>query len=145
MHTRNDITVNRAMFILGGYMFDPRARYSFTVWTSAGAASIIVAGNIGWSFNKAITITGGYTGVPGSRSLVATFPFFTATDRSMADNFFRPGFTQGVWANGEPVPGLHYLTFLGNGLNTLSISAEQDRYAPALVGQYLVGTVGALR
>ena len=125
VHTRNDITVNRAMFILGGYVFDPRARYSFTVWTSAGAASIIVAGNIGWSFNKAITITGGYTGVPGSRSLVATFPFFTSTDRSMADNFFRPGFTQGVWLNGEPVNGLHYLTFLGNGLNTLNISANK--------------------
>src|SRR3954471_9403756 len=33
VHTRNDITVNRAMFILGGYIFDPRLRYSFTVWT----------------------------------------------------------------------------------------------------------------
>ena len=125
VHTRNDITVNRAMFILGGYIFDPRARYSFTVWTSAGAASIIVAGNIGWQFSRALAITGGYTGVPGSRSLVATFPFFSATDRSMADNFFRPGFTQGVWANGEPVKGLNYLTFVGNGLNTLSISANK--------------------
>jgi hypothetical protein len=125
VHTRNDITVNRAMFILGGYIFDPRARYSFTVWTSAGAASIIVAGNIGWQFSRALAITGGYTGVPGSRSLVATFPFFTATDRSMADNFFRPGFTQGVWANGEPVKGLNYLTFVGNGLNTLNISANK--------------------
>ena len=48
VHTRNDITVNRAMFILGGYVFDQRARYSFTVWTSAGAASIVVASNIGW-------------------------------------------------------------------------------------------------
>ena len=108
VHTRNDITVNRAMFILGGYIFDKRARYSFTVWTSAGAASIIVASNIGWTFNKALSITGGYTGVPGSRSLVNTFPFFTATDRSMADNFFRPGFTQGVWVNGEPAKGLNY-------------------------------------
>jgi hypothetical protein len=125
VHTRNDITVNRAMFILGGYIFDERLRYSFTVWTSAGAASIIVAGNIGWQFNKSLTFTGGYTGVPGSRSLVATFPFFTATDRSMADNFFRPGFTQGVWANGEPVEGLGYLVFVGNGLNTLSISASK--------------------
>ena len=52
VHTRNDITVNRAMFILGGYIFDQRARYSFTVWTSAGAASIVVASNIGWVFNK---------------------------------------------------------------------------------------------
>jgi hypothetical protein len=125
VHTRNDITVNRAMFILGGYIFDQRARYSFTVWTSAGAASIIVASNIGWQFNKALTITAGYTGVPGSRSLVNTFPFFTSTDRSMADNFFRPGFTQGAWASGELGDGLNYLAFVGNGLNTLSISANK--------------------
>ena len=125
VHTRNDITVNRAMFILGGYIFDQRLRYSFTVWTSAGAASIIVASNIGWQFNKALAIMAGYTGVPGSRSLVNTFPFFTATDRSMADNFFRPGFTQGAWANGELLNGLNYLAFVGNGLNTLNISANK--------------------
>src|SRR4029077_3711734 len=125
VNTRNDITVNRSMFILGGYIFDKRALYSVTVWTSAGAASIVVAGNIGWRFNKALTLTGGYTGVPGSRSLVNTFPFFQVIDRSMADNFFRPGFTQGVWASGEPVKGLNYLVFLGNGLNTLNISANK--------------------
>lgn len=125
VHLRNDITVNRTMFILGGYIFDKRLRYSSTVWTSAGAASIVVAANIGWQFNKAFSITGGYTGVPGSRSLVNTFPFFTSTDRTMADNFFRPGFTQGIWANGEPVKGLNYLAFVGNGLNTLNISANK--------------------
>src|SRR5215217_2487916 len=125
VHRRNDITVNRSMFILGGYMFSKKLQYSLTVWTSAGAASIVVAGNIGWRFNKALTITGGYTGVPGSRSLVGTFPFFQPTDRSMADNFFRPGFTQGIWANGEPVKGLNYLVFVGNGLNTLSITANK--------------------
>ena len=125
VHTRNDITVNRAMFILGGFIFDPRLRYSFTVWTSAGAASIVVASNIGWQFGKALTLTAGYTGVPGSRSLVNTFPFFAAIDRSMVDNFFRPGFTQGAWASGEPLTGLNYLLFVGNGLNTLSISAAK--------------------
>jgi len=125
VHKRNDITVNRSMFVFNGYAFDKRARYNLTVWTSAGAASIVVAGNIGWQFNKALTITGGYTGVPGSRSLVNTFPFFTSTDRTMADNFFRPSFTQGVWANGEPLKGLNYLVFVGNGLNTLNISATK--------------------
>ena len=125
VNTRNDITVNRTMFILGGYIFDKRLRYSSTVWTSAGAASIVVAGTIGWQFNSAVTLTGGYTGVPGSRSLVNTFPFFTASDRSMADNFFRPGFTQGIWANGELTKGLNYLLFVGNGLNTLNISATK--------------------
>jgi hypothetical protein len=125
VHNRNDITVNRSMFVFAGHMFDPRLQYSLTVWTSAGAASIVVAGNIGWRFNDAFTLTGGYTGVPGSRSLVNTFPFFQPTDRSMADNFFRPGFTQGVWANGEPLEGLSYLAFVGNGLNTLNISASK--------------------
>ena len=125
VHSRNDITVNRSMFILAGYMFSKKLQYSMTVWTSAGAASIVVAGNIGWRFNKALTVTGGYTGVPGSRSLVGTFPFFQPIDRSMADNFFRPGFTQGVWANGEPVKGLNYLVFVGNGLNTLNITANK--------------------
>ena len=124
VHTRNDITVNRAMFILGGYVFDQRLRYSFTVWTSAGAASIVVASNVGWVFNKGLMVMAGYTGVPGSRSLVNTFPFFTGTDRSMADNFFRPGFTQGAWATGDLGGGLNYLAFVGNGLNTLNISAN---------------------
>ena len=66
---RNDITVNRAMFILGGYIFDKRLRYSFTVWTSAGAASIVVASNIGWRFNQGTDRhREGTPGVPGSRS-----------------------------------------------------------------------------
>jgi len=125
VHPRNDFTVNRAMFIFNGFIFDKRLFYSFTVWTSAGAASIVVAANIGWRFNQALTIIGGYNGAPGSRSLVNTFPFFTGVDRSMADNFFRPGFTQGVWALGEPVKGLNYMAFVGNGLNTLSISANK--------------------
>jgi hypothetical protein len=125
VNQRNDITVNRTMFILGGYIFDKRLRYSSTVWTSAGAASIVVAGTIGWQFGRGFTLTGGYTGVPGSRSLVNTFPFFASSDRTMADNFFRPGFTQGVWANGEPVKGLNYLVFVGNGLNTLNVSASK--------------------
>lgn len=125
VNKRNDITVNRSMFILGGYIFDERAKYSLTVWTSAGAASIVVAGNIGWQFNKAFTLTAGYTGVPGSRSLVNTFPYFTATDRSMADNFFRPGFTQGLWANGELGHGLNYIAFVGNALNSINISAAK--------------------
>jgi hypothetical protein len=58
VHSRNDITVNRSMFILAGYMFSKKLQYSMTVWTSAGAASIVIAGNIGWRFNKGLTITG---------------------------------------------------------------------------------------
>ena len=125
VNTRNDITVNRAMFILGGYIWDQRLKYSLTVWTSAGSNSIVVAGNIGWQFNKRLTVTGGYFGVPGSRSLVNSFPYFASTDRTMADNFFRPAFTQGVEFKGELLKNWHYLALVGNGLNTLNISAAK--------------------
>ena len=143
VHRRNDITVNRAMFILGGYIFDQRLRYSFTVWTSAGAASIVVASNVGWRFNRAATVMAGYTGVPGTRSLVNTFPFFSAIDRSMADNFFRPGFTQGVWLTGEPANGLNYMMFVGNGLNTLNISAAKIDTSLLLSGSVWWEPLGA--
>jgi len=43
----------------------------------------------------------------------------------MADNFFRPGFTQGAWASGELAKSVSYLGFIGNGLNTLNVSANK--------------------
>ena len=145
VHRRNDITVNRTMFILGGYVFDKRARYSFTVWTSAGAASIVVASNIGWQFNKALTVIGGYTGIPGSRSLVNTFPFFTSTDRSMADNFFRPGFTQGAWATGELGERAELSGVRRQRPQHPEHLGQQDRHASGDVRQRLVGTAGSVR
>jgi hypothetical protein len=43
----------------------------------------------------------------------------------MADEFFRGGFTNGVWANGEVAPGLWYNVAVGNNLSTLGITAKQ--------------------
>ncbi len=63
----------------------------------------------------------------------------------MADNFFRPGFTQGVWLTGEPVKGLNYLAFVGNGLNNPEYLGKQDRYESAGLRQRLVGAAGSLR
>lgn len=134
VHRRNDITVNRQMFNFSGYVFDPRLGYSLKIWTSAGAASIVITGNLAWRFGKALTLTAGYTGVPGSRSLVGTFPYFQTIDRTMSDNFFRPGFTQGAWAVGELGGGLSYQAFVGNGLNTLNISANKIDTHLALAG-----------
>ena len=61
----------------------------------------------------------------------------------MADNFFRPGFTQGAWANGELGHGLNYMAFVGNGLNTLSISATEIDTHLALSGSVWWEPLGA--
>jgi len=118
---RNDLTVNREMFTFAGYIFDKRLTFGLFAWTSAATTQVVVSGNVSWRFNKAITLNSGYWAVPGSRTLTFTFPYFTQPERSLADNFFRPGFTQGIWFTGEPVKGLNYDVFIGDGLNTLTI------------------------
>ncbi len=44
----------------------------------------------------------------------------------MADEYFRPGFTMGLWLTGEPVDTLFYTAMIGNNLSTLGISARED-------------------
>ncbi len=43
----------------------------------------------------------------------------------MADEFFRPYFTNGVWAQGELTPGLWYNAMIGNNSSSLGIKAVQ--------------------
>jgi len=122
---RNDISFNRDLLTFSGYAFDPNLKYNIIVWSSGSLASVVVAGGITYEFDKAFALSGGYNGLPGSRSLLGGFKELTGLDRSMADTFFRPGFTQGVWATGEPVEGLFYNVMIGNSLNTLQINASK--------------------
>jgi len=93
------------MIMFNGYVFDKRLQFNIITWASNSIATVIAGGELAFRFDKAITLNAGYWTVPGSRTLTATFPYFTQLDRSMADNFFRPGFTQGVWAIREPMNG----------------------------------------
>jgi len=120
---RNDISFNRDLLVLSGYAFDPKMQYNVVIWSSGSLASVVVAGGITYQFSDSFNLSGGYNGLPGSRSLIGNFKDLAGIDRSMADTFFRPGFTQGVWATGEPVDGLYYNVMVGNSLNTLQIGA----------------------
>jgi hypothetical protein len=64
----------------------------------------------------------GRSGQPLARQHVSVLHSQRSND---GRQLFRPGFTQGVWATGEPVKGLSYLFFIGNGLNTLNVSATK--------------------
>jgi hypothetical protein len=102
---RNDFSLNRNMFQFTGYIFDKRLQYNLIIWDSNTSAAIVVGGFVSLRFNKAITLYSGYWGAPGSRTLTGSFPYFVQPERSMADQFFRPGFTQGAWIDGEPWKG----------------------------------------
>ncbi len=54
------------------------------------------------------------------------FPFWLNVDnRMMADEFFRPSYTSGIWAQGDIIKGLQYQVMLGNNLSTLGVNSGQ--------------------
>jgi hypothetical protein len=131
---RNDIQLHRMLLTFTGWVFDPKFNYATTVWTVNATTQINVVGYLSYDFGRALTLYGGVGGLPGTRSLQGSHPYWLGNDRVMADEFFRPGFTMGVWATGEPLPTLFYNVMLGNNLSTLGIDAREDTRQMAMAG-----------
>jgi hypothetical protein len=123
VNKRNDIQLTRDVFYFSGFVFDRRLDFNILLYTSSATLSATAAGYVGFVFDKAFAVRAGFFSLPSVRSLTGTYPFFHSVDRSMANNYMRPGFTQGVWANGELFPGFNYIAMLGNSLNTLDTAA----------------------
>ncbi|HXU06495.1 MAG TPA: hypothetical protein VN903_36315 [Polyangia bacterium] len=130
---RNDIQLTRDVFYFSGYAFDPRLDFNILVFTSSATLVATAAGYVGFVFDKWFALRAGYFSLPSARSMTGTYPWFHGTDRSMSTNYFRPGFTQGIWANNEAGPGFNYLAMIGNSLNTLDIKSVNidNRFAAA--------------
>ncbi len=125
---RHDIWPHRIMVFFKGWLGNEKLVYSVTFWTVQDTAQVAIFGNIGYQFSRRFSIYGGLNGNPGTRSLQGSHPFWLGNDRVMADEFFRPFFTGGVWAQGEVVPGLWYNAMLGDNNSILDVkSSALDR------------------
>jgi hypothetical protein len=122
---RNDIQLQREMIFFSGWVYQPKFLYTAMIWTVNSTNQVAVAGNLTYNFNKGFVLSGGIGGLPGTTSLRGTFPYNFGTDRQLADDFFRPGFTGGIWAGGEPLPKLNYKVMVGNNLSQIGINATK--------------------
>jgi hypothetical protein len=122
---RHDIWSHRIMVHLKGWAGVPKLRYQVTAWTVSTTDQVALFATIGYQFHRAFSLYGGLNGLPGSRTLQGSHPYWLGHDRVMADEFFRPYFTHGVWATGEPLPGLWYQAMVGNNLSGLGITSGQ--------------------
>lgn len=123
--TRNDIQLQREMIFFSGWVYRPKFEYTAMIWTVNSTNQVAVAGNLTYNFNKGFILSGGIGGLPGTRSLLGTFPYNFGTDRQLADDFFRPGFTGGIWAAGMPLPKFGYKFMVGNNLSQIGINAAK--------------------
>jgi hypothetical protein len=90
---------------------------------STGSVTAISA--LSYEFGKGFILGGGIGAIPGTRSLNYEHPYFLGTDRQLADEFFRPSFSSGIWAEGEALPKVNYRVMMASALSMVDISAAQ--------------------
>lgn len=124
--TRNDVQWHRVQAFLKGWVYNPRLRYTVNFWTVNATGQVALAGMLRFRVNPSINLGFGVNGMPGTRSLGGSHPYWLAHDRVMADEFFRPGFTSAAWVEGQVIPRLFYNVMVGTNLSELGISAGED-------------------
>ena len=127
---RQDVQLQKLQMKFLGWVLNPKLRYFLYAWTSNAnqglGAQVVLAGNLQYTFNKYITLGGGIRSLPGTRSVEGNFPFWTNVDsRHIADEFFRPSYTSGIWAMGNITDRVKYITMLGNNMSTLGVPASR--------------------
>jgi len=130
LNRRNDFQFQKVVFYFKGWLVNPKFRYIAYIWTANTniglAASVVAAGNLQYQVSKYLDLGIGIGGLTATRSLLGQWPLWNRVDaRPMSDEFFRPSYTSGIWAQGERANGLYYKTMLGNNLNQLGIDAGQ--------------------
>jgi hypothetical protein len=122
---RNDFHWHRSMIWFSGFIGTPKFTYVATVWSIMTTQQTLIYGNLNYAFNKKFNLGMGIVPNLCNRTMQGPFPFFTSTDRTMAEDGLRGGFTMGMFAKGQIVPKLTYFAVLGNNLSTLGVKAAK--------------------
>jgi hypothetical protein len=130
LHLRQDLQWNKVNLSFKGWLFDPDFNYRVWIWTQQPAmgegAQVVVGGHLGYHFNDYFNIYAGIAPLPSTRSTNWTYPFWLKMDnRTIADDFFRASYSQGIWADGKILDDLQYRVMISNNLSALGVSASQ--------------------
>lgn len=120
---RKDFQFHRVMLFSQGWLFSPKFLYSTFLWTVQDTNQVAVGGALYYKFGDLMTLGLGWNAYPGTQSLQGSHPYWESYDRVMADEFFRPYFSQGVFAQGHLLPRLEYRWMIGNNNSNLDVPA----------------------
>jgi len=120
---RQDFQFHRVMLFSQGWLFSPKFLYSTFLWTVQDTNQVAVGGALYYNFGKFMDLGAGWNAYPGTMSLQGSHPYWLSYDRVMADEFFRPYFSQGVFAKGNILPRVEYRWMVGNNNSNLDVPA----------------------
>ncbi len=123
---RNDLNWHRTMIWFSGFFFDPKLQYTITSWSLATTQQNLIFGNIRYVVSNAFVAGVGIAPSLTARSMQGSFPFWAGSDRQMAEEFFRGGFSSGVFVTGEALPRLVYTVSINNNISELGVTQAND-------------------
>jgi len=123
---RNDLNWQRTFAWLTGFFYDPKFRYNITLWSLPTTQQTLLFGNLGYVFSRQLAIGVGLGPNLTARSITGQWPYFPASDRQMAEEFFRGGFSSGIWMTGEALPRLYYTLSINNNISQLGVPQSVD-------------------
>lgn len=134
VRNRSYFALNRNWFSFTGFAFSPNLRFNLTVLSTSATNQSIAFGGLSYEFAKALVVSGGYNKVPGTREWIESARYPLGADRTMANTFFRPGISPGVWAQGELPRGFFYYAGIFDDLSSVYNSASRTNTNMTYVG-----------
>lgn len=146
VETRNDLNWHRTFAWITGWFWNPKFRYNITLWSLPTTQQSFLFGNLLYRASSAFAIGVGILPNLTARSLQGSWPYWASSDRQMAEEFFRGGFSSGVYVTGEMAPRLNYTLSLNNNLSQLGTTQPNDTrdlaYSGSLRWQPTTGEFG---
>lgn len=131
IRNRNQFDVERARINFSGTALDPKLTYLFILDADGDGGSLVdgLAFYFNYEVDPALQIRVGRWKTAFTRQWLLSSRYQRLSDRSMATEFFRAGFSDGIWLLGDFAmlgsDGWHYETSLTNGLRTSSRQSTQ--------------------
>jgi hypothetical protein len=143
---RNDLNWHRTFVWLTGFFYDPKFRYNISLWSLPTTQQTLLFGNLQYRFNKAIGLGVGIAPNLTARSVQGSWPFWGSSDRQMAEDFFRGGFSSGFFVTGQPVNKFWYTASVNTNISQLGTTAANDTrdmaYSASVVWRPSTGEFG---
>ena len=123
---RNDLNWHRTFVWLTGFFYVPRFRYNISLWSLPTTQQTLLFGNLQYRFSPAFGVGVGIAPNLTARSVQGSWPFWGSSDRQMAEDFFRGGFSSGFFVTGQPLQKFWYTASINTNISQLGTTAAND-------------------
>jgi len=123
---RHDLNWHRTFVWLTGFFYDRKFRYNISLWSLPTTQQTLLFGNLRYTFSPAFTAAVGLGPNLTNRSLQGSWPFWAGSDRQMAEEFLRGGFSSAFWITGTPIDRFYYTASVNTNLSQLGVTAPND-------------------